>query len=242
MTTDLYDACLKCSICELHCPVFRVVPEFPGPKNGGPGLERLRAAGRPVDESGLEHCLGCRTCEVVCPSGLKPATLIHRPKIEKVRFEDMDIIRVERGSAISIHNGDDSTVEDVVFDNIRVEDARHKLIDFAVVFAQYGKDRIQSQDERMRRMDMGGAWDGVLHYTHEEKAERAKFRGHVRNVRVSNLSIVDGAMPFSVIAGFDAQHAIENVVIQNMKFFGKPVRNAADAKLSVNDAPGLTIR
>ncbi|HYF94822.1 MAG TPA: anaerobic glycerol-3-phosphate dehydrogenase subunit C [Symbiobacteriaceae bacterium] len=83
--TDLYDACLKCSLCELHCPVFRAAPAFPGPKNGGPGLERLRAAGRPVDETGLDLCLGCRTCEVVCPAGLSPAALIHRPKIEKVR-------------------------------------------------------------------------------------------------------------------------------------------------------------
>jgi len=83
--TDLYDACLKCSICELHCPVFRVTPTFPGPKNGGPGLERLRAAGKPVDETGLDLCLGCRTCEVVCPAGLSPAALVHKPKVEKVR-------------------------------------------------------------------------------------------------------------------------------------------------------------
>jgi len=83
--TSKYDACLKCSICELHCPVFRVDPRFPGPKNGGPGFERLRAAGKAVDESDLDLCLGCRTCEVVCPSGLKPAALIHQPKVAKVR-------------------------------------------------------------------------------------------------------------------------------------------------------------
>jgi len=88
-----YDACLKCSICELHCPVLRVEPRFPGPKNGGPGYERLRAAGQAVDESGLDFCLGCRTCEVVCPSGLHPATLVAKPKARKVarhglRFRD----------------------------------------------------------------------------------------------------------------------------------------------------------
>jgi glycerol-3-phosphate dehydrogenase subunit C len=82
---NLYDACLKCNICELHCPVFKVDGRFPGPKNGGPGLERLRAAGKAVDETGLDLCLGCRTCEAVCPSGISPAALIHKPKIEKVR-------------------------------------------------------------------------------------------------------------------------------------------------------------
>ncbi|MFZ5816573.1 MAG: anaerobic glycerol-3-phosphate dehydrogenase subunit C [Bacillota bacterium] len=88
---SLYDACLKCNLCELHCPVLRVNPAFPGPKNGGPGLERLRAAGRPVDESGLDLCLGCRTCEVVCPSGIKPATLIAAPKAEKVRRKGLPL-------------------------------------------------------------------------------------------------------------------------------------------------------
>lgn len=84
MVTNLYDACLKCSLCELHCPVFRVNPLFPGPKNGGPGLERLRDAGKAVDETGLDLCLGCRTCEVVCPSGIRPATLIAQTKVKKV--------------------------------------------------------------------------------------------------------------------------------------------------------------
>ena len=82
---DLYDACLKCSICELHCPVMRVSTAFPGPKNGGPGFERLRAAGKAVEESGLDECLGCRTCEVICPSGLSPAALIAKPTIAKVK-------------------------------------------------------------------------------------------------------------------------------------------------------------
>jgi len=85
MTTSTYDACLKCGICDLHCPVLRVTPDFPGPRDGGPGAERLRAAGKPVNETGLDLCLGCRTCEVVCPSGLSPATLVHKPKVAKVR-------------------------------------------------------------------------------------------------------------------------------------------------------------
>jgi glycerol-3-phosphate dehydrogenase subunit C len=81
----LYDACLKCNICDLHCPVLKADPRFPGPKNGGPGLERLRAAGKAVDEAGLDLCLGCRTCETVCPSGISPAALIAKPTIETVR-------------------------------------------------------------------------------------------------------------------------------------------------------------
>lgn len=82
---ELYDACLKCNLCELHCPVMRVTPEFPGPKNGGPGYERMMAAGKPVDTTGLDLCCGCRTCEVVCPSGLSPVDLIAEHRAAKVR-------------------------------------------------------------------------------------------------------------------------------------------------------------
>lgn len=79
-----FDACLKCSLCELHCPMLRVAPEFPGPKNGGPGLARLRAAGEVAELEHLDLCLGCRTCDTVCPSGIQPAELIAIPKIERV--------------------------------------------------------------------------------------------------------------------------------------------------------------
>ena len=149
----------------------------------------------------------------------------NRP-IHDIRFEDIDLIHVERGSAISIHNGDAAVVEDVVFDNIRVEDARRKLIDFAVVYAQYGADRPASDEENARRLDRGGTWDGMLTYSPSEKPERAKFRGHIRNIRVSNLHVVDGALPYSALAGFDEGHAVENVVIDGLQYLGRPILDA----------------
>jgi len=84
-----YDACLRCSLCDLHCPVLRVSPDFPGPKNGGPGLARLRAAGEVAVLDGLDLCLGCRSCDTVCPSGIRPAELIVRPKAEAVAREGL---------------------------------------------------------------------------------------------------------------------------------------------------------
>ena len=123
-----------------------------------------------------------------------------------------------------------------------MEDARRKLIDFAVIYAQYGADRPASDVENARRLDRGGVWDGLLDFAPEEKAERAKFRGHIRNVRVTNLRVVDGALPYSIVAGFDAEHAVENVVIEGLSYLGKPVRTLEEGKFVVENAPGFVLR
>jgi len=48
------DHCVKCTICETHCPVSAVTPKFTGPKFVGPQAERFRH-GESVDSS-LEYC------------------------------------------------------------------------------------------------------------------------------------------------------------------------------------------
>ena len=40
------DHCVKCTICETHCPYSNVTPLFPGPKYVGPQAERFRTARR----------------------------------------------------------------------------------------------------------------------------------------------------------------------------------------------------
>jgi len=163
-------------------------------------------------------------------------------RIHNVRFEDIDIIHVERGAAISIHNGDAATIEDVTFDDIRVEDARRKLVDFAVVYAQYGADRPATDEENSRRLDTGGTWDGLLSYAPNEKAERAKYRGHIRDIRVTNLHVVDGSLPYSILAGFDAEHAVENVTIEGLQYLGRPVRTPEEGRFVIENAPGFVFK
>jgi hypothetical protein len=172
-------------------------------------------------------------------NGLEIGFETRNHRIHDVRFEDIDLIHVERGSAISIHNGDDATVENVVFADIRVEDARRKLIDFAVLYAQYGADRPATDAENARRLDRGGLWDGLLGYGPEEKAARAKLRGHIRNIRVTRLHVVDGSLPYSIVAGFDAEHAVENVVVEDLRYAGKPICTPKDGQFVVEDAPGF---
>ncbi|MGI9861141.1 anaerobic glycerol-3-phosphate dehydrogenase subunit C [Moorella naiadis] len=80
-----FEACQKCSLCESFCPVIPIKPSFPGPKIGGANAARLVAMKSAVQGmeawlEDLDYCTDCRTCDVVCPSNIKPATLIMKQR------------------------------------------------------------------------------------------------------------------------------------------------------------------
>ncbi len=60
--------------------------------------------------------------------------------ISGIRFEDNDIIHVVDGACMSIHLGDRAVVSDVVYRDMRIEDARGKLIEFFIKVTNYTKD------------------------------------------------------------------------------------------------------
>ncbi|NJO68016.1 MAG: hypothetical protein HC830_00935 [Bacteroidetes bacterium] len=63
---------------------------------------------------------------------------LYSNEVKNIRFENIDIIHVEDGAAMSIHNAGQAHVHHVVFENIRVEDCRQKLFDVAIFFSQWG--------------------------------------------------------------------------------------------------------
>jgi glycerol-3-phosphate dehydrogenase subunit C len=52
------------------CPVSRVTPQFPGPKQAGPGAERFRSQSEPSVDKWIDLCIGCHLCDMVCSSGV----------------------------------------------------------------------------------------------------------------------------------------------------------------------------
>ena len=57
------------------CPVSRVFPQFPGPKQAGPGAERFRRPGEPSVDEWIDLCIGCHLCDMVCSSGVNISEL-----------------------------------------------------------------------------------------------------------------------------------------------------------------------
>lgn len=76
---DSLDHCVKCTICEQHCPVAAATPLFPGPKYVGPQAERYRGPGPSPDHS-LDYCSSCGICTQVCPQGVKIAEINSQAK------------------------------------------------------------------------------------------------------------------------------------------------------------------
>jgi glycerol-3-phosphate dehydrogenase subunit C len=52
------------------CPVSRVTPLFPGPKQAGPGAERFRRPDESSVDDWIDLCIGCHLCDMVCSSGV----------------------------------------------------------------------------------------------------------------------------------------------------------------------------
>jgi len=69
------DVCIRCATCTAICPVARVTPEFPGPKQAGPGAERFRKPGEASVDSWIDLCIGCHLCDMVCSSGVNISDL-----------------------------------------------------------------------------------------------------------------------------------------------------------------------
>ena len=76
----LADQCVQCGLCLPACPTYRLdLLETESPR-GRIALTRAWALGivppTATGDTHLDHCLGCRRCEVVCPAGVQYGPLL----------------------------------------------------------------------------------------------------------------------------------------------------------------------
>ncbi len=92
------DACIGCGLCLPACPTYEIArTEMEGPR-GRIALMRAASQGR-VDVGGafrehLDSCLGCRSCETACPSGVRYGALLEQTR--EVTYADRPHSRLER--------------------------------------------------------------------------------------------------------------------------------------------------
>jgi glycolate oxidase iron-sulfur subunit len=76
----LADQCVQCGLCLPACPTYRFSQVEAESPRGRIALARAWALDTipptPAGDGHLDHCLGCRRCEVVCPAGVQYGPLL----------------------------------------------------------------------------------------------------------------------------------------------------------------------
>ncbi len=85
------DHCVKCTICETHCPYSNVTSLFPGPKYVGPQAERFRSGEEFSPDASVDYCSSCGICTQVCPQGVHIAEINTRAKAKLAETEGVPL-------------------------------------------------------------------------------------------------------------------------------------------------------
>ena len=161
-------------------------------------------------------------------------------EVKNIIFRDCDIIHVESGAVFSIHNSDRATVKNVLFENIRVEDARHKLFDLAIFRSRYCTDGSRDE-EYLRNNYLEGAWDGVLKVPEQDRAYHAQFRGKIENIQFKDI-FVEGIFPFSLLVGYDETHNISDVMFDNIVVNGNKIKSKDTMRMFTEYADRIVVK
>ena len=128
-----------------------------------------------------------------------------------IAFEDCDIIRVE-------HEGHQSGGTFTIHNGDRA------------VVSNVRYENIRVEDSREKLIDIKVLY---ARYSRDEQ------RGQVRGVHFKDISVVDGPFPVSIIQGYDAEHVIEDVTIENLVVHGRKITSANAARMVVEVARGV---
>lgn len=129
--------------------------------------------------------------------------------IEGISFRNIDVIHAFHKPVMSIHGGDRATVQNISWEDIRVEDAH--------------MNAMEPTDNLL--MDL---WVGTAVWTQDAT------RGKIQNVKFKNISVLGGRLPRSRINGFDGGHKVTGVTIENMTLLGRPIRSLSDGNYLTN--------
>jgi len=181
-------------------------------------------------------------------NGLEIGYELRGDAIRNISFCDCDLIHMLAGQTISIHNGDTATVENISYENLRIEDASHSpsFVTLRLGLSGYSQD-FPNQYKKQKdgtivpmpkevgvKESLGGNWIRV--------ADPKQFdagRGCIRNVAFKNIQLLEDKFPPIILIGYDDLHAIDGITFQGISIGGKSVTAWPDNKLKVEFTKNL---
>jgi len=191
-------------------------------------------------ESGLRNVRNVRVIDSVLwnaewGNAMEIGFELQTRSVSDILFSNCDIIHVERGGTFTIHNGDFATVENIRFEDIRVEDSREKLIELRVGLSIYSGDcpwELHRQNPQRKRSPLG-QW---VRPQADKVQEFAAKRGHIKNIYFKDIAVTGLKLPKSYLIGYNDAHSVENVVIENLRFNGVRIPGAEAGGFTIEKA------
>lgn len=132
-------------------------------------------------------------------------------RVSNVAFVDIDVINAHgEGAVFSIHNGDRAVVENIRWENIRIEHYWDKLVDFRVVCSRYNRD-----------------------------LERGLIRNvRLKNIRVVQGFFNPGCS-VSLISGYNAKKPVTDVLFEDFYLNEKKLTSPDELELHTRNAENI---
>jgi len=160
------------------------------------------------------------------------------PEIADVVFRDIDVIRNTQ-IALDIQHSDRAAIHNIRYEDIRVEvDDRNPV---PVIQNRPGEKYNPRPDAAAAACGGCATLPGHAGYIpnllviviHPTAITRDTEAGTVRDVIFKDISVTGKTMPPSAFTGLDATHDVRGVTIENLRFNGRPITNAAAAHLQI---------
>jgi hypothetical protein len=125
---------------------------------------------------------------------------------------------------MGIQHGDRATVRDIRFEDIRVE------IDPWNPRPRMQQDRDEKYQEDLQDAYCPTLMEIIIRNNDYSKDDQ---RGIVRNIVFKDIAVTSRLQPSSSFRGFDAEHSVAGVTIQDLRFDNKPIHSAGEARLNI---------
>ncbi|MDP2338104.1 MAG: glycosyl hydrolase family 28 protein [Bacteroidota bacterium] len=145
------------------------------------------------------------------------------PEITGIVFENCDVIRV-LGIAMDIMNSDRAAIHDIRFENIRLE-----IDDWNPT------PRMQLKKDEKYQEDLQHSFCPMLIQAQVLKSIYSfdSQRGTMKNITFKDISVTSSQFPLSTFNGFDSEHRITDVIIQNLRFNSQVIQSSQQAGFTI---------